>query len=128
MSDPMNQSTDSSLIAANKVDGEAVFDPSDEKLGTINDIYIDKRSGEVEFAALAFGGVLGMGEKYHPLPWRELDYDTGRGGFVVGIARRALEESPSFAETDLAGEDTAWGEEVRTYYAGLPEAGRGAAF
>jgi hypothetical protein len=68
-----------------------------------------------------------MGEKYHPLPWRELDYDTGKDGFVVGIARRALEESPSFAETDLAGEDTTWDEEVRTYYAGLPGNGRGAA-
>ncbi|HWE98215.1 MAG TPA: PRC-barrel domain-containing protein [Caulobacteraceae bacterium] len=127
MSDPMNQSTDSSLIAASKVDGKAVFDPAGEKLGTIKDIYIDKRSGEVEFAALAFGGVLGMGEKYHPLPWRELDYDPGKDGFVVGIAKRALEESPSFAETDLGGEDPAWGEEVRTYYEGIPGSDRGAA-
>lgn len=126
MSDPMKQSTDSSLIAASKVDGKAVFDPAGEKLGTIKDIYIDKRSGEVEFAALAFGGVLGMGEKYHPLPWRDLDYDPGKDGFVVSIGKRALEESPSFEQSALADEDTAWGEEVREYYQGLPESGRGA--
>ena len=126
MSDPMKQSTDSSLIAASKVDGKAVFDPAGEKLGTIKDIYIDKRSGEVEFAALAFGGVLGVGAKYHPLPWRELDYDTSKDGFVVSLAKRALEESPSFADTDLSGENTAWGEEVRSYYDTLPPTGRGA--
>lgn len=126
MSDPMKQSTDSSLIAASKVDGKAVFDPTGEKLGTIKEIYIDKRSGEVEFAALAFGGVLGMGEKFHPLPWRELDYDVGKDGFVVAIAKRVLEESPSFDQNTLGEADAVWGEEVRHYYDNRPEAERGA--
>jgi sporulation protein YlmC with PRC-barrel domain len=123
MSDPMKQSTDSSLIAASKVDGKPVFDPSGEKLGTVKEIYIDKRSGEVEFAALAFGGVLGMGEKYHPLPWTELDYDTDKDGFVVDIDKKTLEASPAYERDRLTGSDYGWGAEVRTYYSGVSGSG-----
>jgi sporulation protein YlmC with PRC-barrel domain len=119
MSDPMKQSTDSALIAASKVEGKPVFDTAGEKLGTVKEIYIDKRSGEVEFAALAFGGVLGMGEKYHPLPWSELEYDTDRDGFVVDVDKAALEGAPAYAQDRLADSDYGWGAEVRTYYAGL---------
>lgn len=118
MSDPMNQSTDSLLIAASKVEGRAVFDSAGQKLGVVKDLYIDKESGEVEFAALAFGGVLGMGEKYHPVPWRMLDYDTDLDGFVIDVDRQAVETSPAYERDWLTG-DRSWGGEVRTYYMGL---------
>jgi sporulation protein YlmC with PRC-barrel domain len=120
MSDPMKQSTDSALIAASKVEGKPVFDMAGEKLGTVKELYIDKRSGEVEFAALAFGGVLSMGEKYHPLPWNELDYDTDKDGFVVDLDKETLEASPAYERDRLTGADDAWGGEVRTYYSDLP--------
>ncbi|HEY7851693.1 MAG TPA: PRC-barrel domain-containing protein, partial [Caulobacteraceae bacterium] len=86
----------------------------------IKDLYLDKTSGTVEFAALAFGGLLGVGVKYHPLPWQELDYDTTKGGFVVEIDKADLERSPAYEADRLAGNETAWRNEVRTYYADLP--------
>ena len=118
MSDSMKQSTDSNLIAADKVSGVSVFDRNREKLGSIKDIYIDKRSGHTEFASMAFGGVLGMGEKYYPLPWQALNYDTDLNGFVVDLDKDALRGGPSYAEDRLG--DYGWREEVRGYYAGLP--------
>jgi hypothetical protein len=42
-----------------------------------------------------FGGFLGIGESYHPLPWRILSYDTALGGYVVDLDRRRLEMSPA---------------------------------
>jgi hypothetical protein len=123
MNDPMKQSTDSFLIAASKVEGKPVFDPEGERLGTVKEIYIDKLSGEVEFAALAFGGVLGVGEKYHPLPWTVLDYDTDKDGFVVDIDKDALEASPSYEQDRLTSTDYGWGSEVRDYYSTLGVSG-----
>src|SRR5579862_4866978 len=110
MSDPMHKSTDSALIAASKVEGKPVFDVAGEKLGTVKELYIDKASGEVEFAALSFGGMLGMGEKYHPLPWNALDYDTAKDGFVVDVNKADLEASPSYEQDRLLGEG--WSAEV----------------
>jgi hypothetical protein len=117
MSDPMKKSTHSSLIAASKVEGKPVFNPSGEKLGAVKELYIDKASGEVEFAALSFGGMLGVGEKYHPLPWGALDYDIDKDGFVVDIDKNELESSPAYEQERLSGVDYGWGAEVRDYYA-----------
>jgi hypothetical protein len=116
MSDTLQQSTDSRLIAADKVQGTPVFDRDGEKLGSVKDIYIDKRSGHAEFASLAFGGVLGLGEKYHPLPWRALTYDVDLNGFVVDIDREVLTSGPAFLTDELQGDDLGWDDEVRDYY------------
>src|SRR5262245_33318692 len=64
-----------SLIAASKVEGTNVYNRRGESLGSIYDVMIDKRSGNVAYAVMSFGGFLGMGERYHPLPWAVLDYD-----------------------------------------------------
>jgi hypothetical protein len=55
--------THGSIIAASKVQGTNVYNPAGEKLGSVHDIMIDKESGRAVYAAMSFGGFLGMGEK-----------------------------------------------------------------
>jgi len=70
--------TSGSLIAAEKVNGTNVYNPKGDKLGSVDDIMIDKTSGRAIYALMSFGGFLGMGEKQHPLPWSQLTYDEGK--------------------------------------------------
>ena len=42
--------------------------PTAKKLVKSGRLMIDKGSGKVAYAVMRFGGFLGMGEKYHPLP------------------------------------------------------------
>jgi sporulation protein YlmC with PRC-barrel domain len=56
------------MIAASKVNGTSVYNAAGEKLGSVYDVMLDKISGHAEYAILSFGGFLGIGEKYHPLP------------------------------------------------------------
>jgi hypothetical protein len=66
---------------------------------------------------MSFGGFLGMGESYHPLPWRPLTYDTRQGGYVVDIDRQRLKGAPSYAATDEPNwSDRAYGQSVDRYY------------
>ena len=67
------------LIASNKVEGTAVYNRQGERLGSIYNFMVDKRSGQVEYAVMSFGGFLGIGENYYPLPWKALTYDTSHG-------------------------------------------------
>jgi sporulation protein YlmC with PRC-barrel domain len=56
------------LIASDKVEGTSVYDRNGTKLGSVCNLMVDKRSGQVAYAVLSFGGFLGMGTSYHPLP------------------------------------------------------------
>lgn len=59
-------------IAAAKVKSINVYNQAGEKLGTVDDVMIDKVSGRAIYGVMSFGGFLGVGEKYHPLPWATL--------------------------------------------------------
>ena len=107
----------STLIAASKVQGTDVFNRGGDRLGSIHDLMLDKRSGQVAYAIMAFGGFLGVWDSYHPLPWSLLKYNTNLGGYLVDIDQRQLEDAPSFAVgTEPAWGDPAYERQVRDYY------------
>lgn len=89
------------LISSEKVDGTSVYDRRGESLGSIHHLMIDKNTGQVAYAVMSFGGFLGIGESYHPLPWKMLTYDTRLGGYVVDLDRRRLEGAPSYTSRDM---------------------------
>jgi len=105
-----------SLIAADKVEGTSVYDVNGEKMGSIHRIMIDKVSGQVTYAVMSFGGFLGIGDKYHPLPWNMLTYDEGLGGYVVNLDRTRLENAPVYSEGEMAWDDPQFGTNVTDYY------------
>lgn len=105
------------LIAASKVNGTTVYNTAGEKLGSVYDVMIDKRSGKAEYAIMSFGGFLGIGDSYHPLPWQTLTYDEREGGYVVNIDRSRLEGAPSYRSNDgMPWNDPAYGRRVDEYY------------
>jgi len=112
----MTKNTAGNLIAAEKVEGTNVYNPQGDKLGTVDDIMIDKVSGKAIYAVMSFGGFLGIGEKNHPLPWSTLKYDQGKGGYVVNLDKKVLEKAPTYDRTA----DFVWtpdyGREVDKYY------------
>jgi sporulation protein YlmC with PRC-barrel domain len=109
-----------SNIRAGKVKGTAVYSSTGERLGSVEDIVIGKRDGRVKYAVMSFGGFLGIGEEYHPLPWDMLTYDTRRDGYVVPVTREQLEGAPRYAAaSEPDWQDEAWQRGVYTYY-GLP--------
>ena len=112
------KSTSSNIIAADQVEGTNVYNVAGDKLGTVDDIMIDKQSGKVCYAIMSFGGFLGLGESYHPLPWQKLTYDTDKGGFVVELSRQQLEGAPYYDKRDYQW-TTEYGRKVNDYY-GIP--------
>jgi len=87
------------LIGSDKVDGTSVYGGDGKKIGSIERVMIDKISGKVAFAVLSFGGFLGMGESFYPLPWTALDYDTDLGGYRVNLTKDQLERAPKYTES-----------------------------
>ena len=123
MQDPQSVATDetSTLISSDKVEGTAVYNRAGEKLGSIHTLMLDKRSGKVAYAVMSFGGFLGIGDRYHPLPWSVLDYETSQGGYVVDLDRSKLEGAPTYGTSETPNwSDRSWGQQVHDYYGTRP--------
>lgn len=104
------------LISSDKVDGTAVCGRNGDKLGSIHHFMVGKRNGRVEYAVLSFGGLFGMGERYHPLPWDVLTYDTDKDGYVIDIDKKQLEGAPSYESGNEPTYGRAYGEQCYNYY------------
>jgi hypothetical protein len=86
----------STLIGSDKVEGTSVYGADEKVVGEIDRVMIDKITGKVAYAVMSFGGFLGVGEDYYPVPWSMLKYDTTLGGYRTGITLDTLERAPKY--------------------------------
>jgi len=108
-----------SAILASKVKGTPVYNGAGEKIGTVEDIVLDKLSNQIMFAALGFGGFAGLGEKYYPVPWSMLDYSEDKGGYIVPLDKDRIQNAPAYDLKDLTKHDGSIGsirEKSYSYY------------
>ena len=104
------------LIASDKVEGTAVYNRQGEALGSVYTLMIDKYSGRVAYAVMSFGGFLGIGERFHTLPWQALRYDPRVGGYVADVSREQLERAPSYARDEAPWDNPGYGRSIYDYY------------
>jgi sporulation protein YlmC with PRC-barrel domain len=92
----------STLIESNRVEGTEVYDTSGKHIGAVKRLVIEKVSGRVVYAIVAFGGFLGMGTDEFTIPWSALKYDTHLGGFATNITSDQLRDSPDVGRNNRA--------------------------
>ena len=120
MADPIEREATGDLISANRVTGTEVYNHEGTHLGSIDDVMLHRHTDRIAYAIMSFGGFLGIGEKYHPVPWSVLSYDEGRGGYVVNLTEDQLRDAPAFTRDDIREDDRAWREPVYTHYGVTP--------
>ena len=100
----------SNLIGSDKVEGTPVYRLNGDNIGQIERVMIDKISGKVAYAVMSFGGFLGIGEDYYPLPWSVLTYNPTLGGYEVEITDQQLKNAPKYSRH----ESWDWADRQRT--------------
>lgn len=106
-----------SLIGSDEVDGTTVYRSNGEKVGTIDRVMLDKLSGKAVYAVMSFGGFLGMGNDYYPLPWSMLTYNPRLEGYEVNISEDQLKGAPKYARSDSwEWENRERGQNLHDYY------------
>jgi hypothetical protein len=101
--DPYVKDT-ASLIASDKVEGTAVYGADGKRIGSVARLLLEKRGGRVAYAVLSFGGFLGIGDDYYPLPWEKLRYDEQLDGYRIDLTKDQITGAPRY--NDL--EDETW--------------------
>ena len=71
-----------------------------DKLGKIEDIVLDMRTGKIRYAALSFGGFLGIGDKFFAIPWQAVtvDFDSDDNDYFLAFdaSKKELEDASGF--------------------------------
>lgn len=105
------------LISSYKIEGTSVYDTNREHLGSIHSVMIGKEDGKVAYAVLSFGGFLGLGQKYFPIPWKQLTHAPGQDGYVTSLTEAQLTGAPAYDTADDAGwSDRGWRGAVDRHY------------
>lgn len=86
---------------ASRVEHSSVFNEEGWLIGHIKDLSIDREGGQVIFAIISFGGILGIGARLHPLPWSVLRYDAAKHGYVVPLDTKYLKDAPHYEPAEL---------------------------
>ena len=101
----------SDLIGSDRVEGTAVYGSDNNKIGTVERVLIEKRSGQARDVEISVGSFLGMGGTMHSLPWGKFDYDTELGGYRLDVTQDQLKGAPSYPESER---DTAYNREYQS--------------
>jgi sporulation protein YlmC with PRC-barrel domain len=105
------------LLSASSITGDDVYNPQEEKLGTIQDIMLDVKTGKIRYAVLSSGGLLGMGNDLYAVPWDAFALDAEHQRFILDIDEERLKAAPSFdkdAWPNMA--DPAWNSTVESHF------------
>jgi len=105
------------LISSEKVDGTSVYSQNGDKLGSIHHFMVGKRDGRVRYAVLSFGGLFER-DRYYPLPWSALTYNTDLDGYSVALDKEQLKNSPSYERGNEPTYDSDYDRKVQGYYDG----------
>jgi hypothetical protein len=120
-SQPSTAVPDATLLRSSFLFSYQVKSPQGEDLGKIEEIMIDMERGRVAYAVLSFGGFLGLGNRWIPVPWDALALQPDNKALILKIDKEKLQKAPNFEPAtlpDLANRQ--WGAVIHTYYGYQP--------
>jgi sporulation protein YlmC with PRC-barrel domain len=109
--------SDAVLLRSKALFDYRVKSPQGEDLGKIEEVMIDMEAGRVAYAVLSFGGFLGLGNRWVPVPWDAVALRPTEKVLLLNIDKDKLQKAPNFEGTtlpDLANRQ--WGAVIHTYY------------
>jgi len=107
------------MLSASTLISDGVRNYEGESLGKIEDLIIDISSGQIAYAVLSFGGILGIGNKFFAVPWHSLRLNAEEKVFEMKSDKSLLENAPGFDKEEWPVNretDEAWLAEVYEYY------------
>ncbi len=108
--------TDAILIKSAYFLGKTLVDPVGGKLGVIREIYLHRQTGHAQFAIVDTGGFFGAGGKFHPVPWRLLQFDEASGDYATTLTRERLKSAPAYDRDQLNSTTYGWGEQTERFF------------
>jgi len=108
------------FLSASTIKGDKVVNKAGEHLGKIEELMIDLEDGRVAYAALSFGGFLGLGSKLFAIPWQALQMKLHDHAILLDIPRDVLEKAEGFDKEHWPVTNREWLSAMYSYYGYQP--------
>ncbi len=96
--------------------GKQVRNPQGQELGVLEEVVVGK-NGEVGYAVLSFGGLLGLGDKLFAVPWKALSEDSDGEYLLLNFSPNYLKQAPGFNKTEWPNmDDKEWKATIAEFY------------
>jgi hypothetical protein len=104
-------------LTATSIIGDGVENMREEDLGKVDNLMVNLRTGEIEYAVIEFGSFLGMGGKLFAVPFGELKVDPIRKKFILNRSKEELKNIPGFDKNHWPDtNDHSYFDDVNTYW------------
>ena len=105
------------VVAADMLKGNKLFTSDQHEIGKVSEIMLDLSSGRIAYAVFSSGGFLGIGEKYHAIPWSALTLDAEKKCLWLNVTADRMKNAPAFdGEHWPSMVDEQWGASLHLYY------------
>ena len=90
-----------SSLKSSEYTGQRVFTSDGKEIGSVQDFVVDARSGQVLYALVGSGGVLGMGGQSRAVPMSALQRSNDAKGFSLPVEEAKWNQAPTFQQSDV---------------------------
>lgn len=104
------------LVSAGRIEGSSVYNQLGGYIGHIENVLLDHASGRVAYVLVSCGGFLGVGARYHPLPWCLLARRADQDGYELRLTSEQLAAAPCLTLRQLGEDDRLWRDNTYSYY------------
>jgi hypothetical protein len=82
------------FISTNRLRQYDLVNEQDKDLGQVQTFVIDMLAGRIAFVIVAFGGFLGISDKWFAMPWEIMTWSPEKKKFVVDMPTNVLATAP----------------------------------
>jgi len=87
-------------VRVSQILGKDLKGDREQSLGEINDLIIGP-NGEVTFALVSRGGLLGMGESYAAIPWSSVTRGAAGDDLFASVTKESFDQAPTFSKSEI---------------------------
>ena len=101
----------SRFVSSNQLEQYDVVNKQGDDMGQVQNFVVDMREGLIAFAIVAFGGIIGITDKWFAIPWVALKWHPETMRFVLDMSEEVLKNAPGMDKDKWLEEISNWQEE-----------------